>query len=98
MVPLLRQTRGRLSRSQLQLFARASREITRPYVWATSLLLFLNCHPVLADRVVQAMARNPDILAHLFSAQMGQAGFWPGWSRLVRLLPFLWGFPPWKKP
>jgi hypothetical protein len=70
----------------------------RPYLWGTSLLLFLSRRPLLFERFVRAMAANEDILEHFFSALMGKASFWLGWSRLVRLLPFLLPFPSTLEP
>lgn len=92
-VPLLQKSTASLSKRNLQSFESRCRYIMRPYLWGTSLLLFLNRRPLLFERFVKAMAVNEDILEHFFSALMGNASFWLGWSRLVRLLPFLWPFP-----
>lgn len=85
-VPLLRRPGGVVSRVQLAGYERACRVITRPYVQATNVLLFLGRHPALLDRFIQAVRHEPGILQHVFSAQMGQASFWPGWAKLWRLI------------
>lgn len=92
LVPLLQKSTASLSKRRLQPFESRCRDIMRPYLWGTSLLLFLNRRPLLFERFVKAMAVNEDILGHFFSALMGKASFWLGWSRLVRLLPFLLPF------
>ncbi len=92
--PLFQKTRGKILRSQLADYERACREITRPYVQATHMLLFLGRHPAWFDRFIGAMQDQPDILQHVFSAQMGEASFWPGWSRLFRLLRGMFGARP----
>lgn len=84
-VPLLRQAGGKVRGQQLAAYEHAFRLITRPYVQATHVLLFLGRHPGLMDRFVLAVRDDPDILQHVFSAQMGQVSFWPGWSRVLRL-------------
>lgn len=91
-VPLLQKSPASLSKESLQPYESRCRDIRRPYLWGTSLLLFLNQRPFLFERFVKAMAVNEDILEHFFSALMGKASFWVGWSRLVRLLPFLLPF------
>jgi flavin-dependent dehydrogenase len=90
LVPLLKRTARLVGQTQLRPAAAACRDITRPYYLATRLLLFLNRHPVLLDRFLRIAGKSPDFLAHLFSAQMGQSSFWPGWSRLLQLMPILW--------
>ncbi|HEY7326143.1 MAG TPA: NAD(P)/FAD-dependent oxidoreductase [Gemmataceae bacterium] len=92
LVPLLQKCTTSPSKQRLQLFDSRCRDIMRPYVWGTSLLLFLNRHPRLLERFVKALAVNEDIMEHFFSALMGKASFWLGWSKLVRLLPFLLPF------
>ncbi len=93
LVPLLQKSTDSLSKRSLRPFESCCREIMGPYQWGTSLLLFLNRHPLLFERFVKAMAANEDILEHFFSALMGKASFWMGWSRLLRLLPYLLPFP-----
>lgn len=85
-VPLLRHRDGSPRRSQLSPYEKACRRITLPYMQATRVLLLLNHRPAFVDRFIQVMRANPDILQHLFSAQMGQASFWPGWSKVFRLM------------
>jgi menaquinone-9 beta-reductase len=92
-VPLFQKCTALLSKQRLQHFESCCQDIMRPYVWGTSLLLFLNRRPLLFERFVKAMADNEDILEHFFSALMGKASFWLGWSKLIRLLPFLLPFP-----
>jgi menaquinone-9 beta-reductase len=87
-VPLLRQGGDVPRREQLADYERACRNITRPYLLATHVLLYLGRHPALLDRFIRAVHHEPDILQHVFSAQMGQVSFWPGWSKLLRLA---WG-------
>lgn len=84
-VPLL-QRGGVPTRSQLEAYEVACRDITLPYLRATHVLLYLGRHPALLDRFIQAVQGAPDILQHVFSAQMGQASFWPGWGKLLRLV------------
>lgn len=91
-VPLLQKSTASPSKGSLQSYESRCRDILRPYLWGTSLLLFLNRRPLLFERFVKVMAVNEDILEHFFSALMGKASFWVGWSRLVRLLPFLLPF------
>jgi len=96
-VPLFQKSTASMSKQCLQPFESHCRDIMRPYVRGTSLLLFLNRHPRLLERFVEALAVNEDILEHFFSALMGKASFWLGWSRLVRLLPFLLSQSPFRK-
>lgn len=84
-VPWLRQGRGTLPRRQLAGFETASRRITRPYIQATRVLLFLGRHPAVMDRFIATVHHRPEVLQRLFSAQMGQASFWPGWANLLKM-------------
>lgn len=86
LAPLLRRSTGTITRQQLGAYERSFRDIVRPYVIATHLLLFLKRHPAWFDRIVITMHDNPDLLQWLFSAQMGQASFWPDRSDLFRLV------------
>jgi len=93
LVPLLRKCTTSLTKQHLRPFESHCQDIMRPYLWGTSLLLFLSRRPLLFERFVKAMAANEDILEYFFSALMGKTSFWLGWSRLVRLLPFFLPFP-----
>jgi flavin-dependent dehydrogenase len=83
--PMLCKSRGRIGREHLRGYEGACRRITRPYLQATQALLFLGRHPRLLDRFIRALQHRPDLLQYVFSAQMGQVSFWPGWSRLLQL-------------
>ncbi len=85
-VPLLKKAPKTILRRQLLPYEHAYRRIIRPYAIATRLLLSLHRHPYCFDRFILAMQRNPDILQSFYSAQMGEASFWPGWSKLFRLV------------
>ena len=84
--PLLARGEGKPRRGELRAYARACRRITRSYYLGTRLQLFVNRRPVLAERWVAALARHPDVMQHLLSANMNRAAYWPGWSGAVRIL------------
>lgn len=86
--PLLR-NREKPRAEALEAFARACREITRPYYRSTRLLLFLNRQPAWFERFVSIFRANPDLMQHFLSAQMGQAPLWPGWRKAARLVEAL---------
>ncbi len=75
-VPLLLSRKGRLSRSDLQSYARAYYSIVRAYYQITPVILWLSRHPLIADRVIQALHKRPEIFQHLLSANLGLASPW----------------------
>ena len=87
-VPILRKHDGcRVVPSARDLipYALAHRSIVRPYYQVTRLVLFLSRHPALAERVIKALARQPDVFQHMLSANMGLTSLW-SLGKIARLL------------
>ena len=87
--PLLKDHRqGRLNARDLGAYASAWRGIVRPYYQLTRLVLWLSCHPVLAERAIGALERQPDVFQHLLAANMGLTSPWALSAR--KKAQFLW--------
>jgi flavin-dependent dehydrogenase len=86
--PLLKRFDGAPTASQLADYARAYRDLVRPYYQIAWLALLLSRYPRLAERAVAVLARERDAFQHLLSANMGLASPWSPslWVRLLRRL------------
>jgi len=72
----------------LQPYARACRQIGRPYRLMTRSLLAISRHPRIADRIVDLLAHGPDVFQTLLSINMG---YLPTPSRVaVSLARLVW--------
>ena len=61
---------------ELMSYARAYRAIVKPYYQVTQLVLLLSRHPRLAERIIKALAQQPDVFQHMLSANMGLTPVW----------------------
>jgi len=86
--PRLQQGSGLPDTLQLAAYAQAYRAIVRPYYQVTWLALLLSRHPALAQGVIGALSRQPELFRYLLSANMGLASPWslPFGMRLLRSL------------
>jgi flavin-dependent dehydrogenase len=60
-----------LTANQLSGYRKSYKAIVKPYIFMTNLALFINRHPVLAERMIGMLARHPKLFQILLSKNMG---------------------------
>lgn len=75
---------GLLTARTLRAYDLAWKRITRSYFLCTRFMLICQRHPRVVDTLIRATAKNPDLLRHFLSFNMGMAPFLPGVRRTAR--------------
>jgi menaquinone-9 beta-reductase len=74
--PALARPGGQVTLSELRPFLRAARQADRSHVQLTRLLLWLRRSPWLMERLITALAHDPELFQHFLTANQGGVSPW----------------------